>query len=196
MNKKKHIILGIVSLGLFILIRGCLGTEPAINLIVGLFVAWQAWETAKITKLTTLKELPFLEIEFPDKSDVSYVHIHNIGASPAYTPRISNLVVSNNTYFDFDPLSKSRQPILPGERRPILLRYMDGTTNSIRETNNLLIHCLLTQIKDNQKKPYFEVCLAYFDKEGNKITRHLFIRLGGHMITANTRPYATTNHLG
>ncbi len=56
------------------------------NLILALtaiFIGWQSWETRRLVRLTRIKDLPLLDVEFQDNG--AKIILKNIGQSPAYS---------------------------------------------------------------------------------------------------------------
>lgn len=156
-----------------------------------LFVAWQAWETRRLAELTRVQEQPLLEIEFQNKG--AEVLLKNIGKSPAYSPSISSVEIAPNEHLDFDPLHASRLPILPGESREVWMhhqRISEGSTRSFVESVPVLKNAVL---KSNSP---IKIALQYYDKNGKKLERNLYIKIGGNKISGNQQIYTSTNSDG
>lgn len=158
-----------------------------ISLLVGLFVAWQARETYRLAELTRIKDQPLLEVEFQNKG--AKVLLKNIGQSPAYSPSISSIKIATNEYLDFDPLDSSRLPILPGESREVWMHHQRVDKKSVGgflESTPVLKKAIV-----NKNTP-MKITLRYFDKDGAKLQRNLYIRVGGNKISEHQQIYTTT----
>lgn len=158
-----------------------------ILLATGIFIAWQAWETRKLAELTRIKDQPLLEVEF--QSNGAKVILKNIGQSPAYSPSISSIEIAINEHLDFDPLHTSRLPIQLGESREVWMHHqrvdeksIGGFVESAPVLKNFLIN------KDTPTK----ITLRYFDKDGVKLCRNLYIKVSGNKISGNQQIYTTT----
>ncbi len=161
--------------------------SSTILLITGLFIAWQAWETRRLATLTRIKDQPLLEVLFPNNK--AKVQLKNIGQSPAYSPSISSIEIAINEHLDFDPLYTSRLPILPGENREFWMhhrRVSEGSIGGFGESVSVLQKALV-----NSKVP-IKIDLQYFDKNGEKIQRNLYIKVGGNKIIGDQQIYTTT----
>lgn len=159
-----------------------------ILVITGVFIGWQAWETRRLAELTRIKDQPLLEVEFQNSG--AEVVLKNIGSSPAYSPSINPLQVADNEYFGFDPLHNSRLPILPNEVRKVWMHHRSVTENSIGgfvESVPALKSSILN------KKEALKITLQYFDKDGVKLRRELYIKISGSEISGNQQIYTTTN---
>lgn len=153
----------------------------------GLFIAWQAWETRQLAKLTRIKDQPLLEVEF--QNDGAKVQLKNIGQSPAYSPSISSIEIAINEHLDFDPLHTSRLPILSGESREVWMHHQkvsEGSIGGFVESAPVLKKFLIK--KDTSTK----ITLQYFDKDGVKLCRNLYIKVSGNKISGNQQIYTTT----
>jgi hypothetical protein len=169
----------------------CLDFSDLILLITGIFIAWQAWETRRLSELTRTKEQPLLEIEFQSKG--AEVLIKNIGQSPAYSPSISSISVASNEHLDFDPLHSSRLPIIPGESRRVWMhhqRISEGSIGGFVESMPVL-----RKVVENSSDP-IKIVLQYFDKNGEKLNRVLYIKVGGNKISGDQQIYTSTNPEG
>src|SRR3989344_47703 len=158
-----------------------------ILLITGVFIAWQAWETRRLAVLTRIKDQPLLEIEF--QSDGAKVLLKNIGRSPAYSPSIRSIKIATYEHLDFDPLHTSRLPILPGQSREVWMhhqRVAEGAISGFVESALVLKNFVIS--KDTPTK----ITLQYFDKDGVKLQRNLYIRVGGNKISGDQQIYTTT----
>jgi len=158
-----------------------------ILLLTGLFVAWQARETYRLAELTRIKDRPLLEVEFQNKG--AKVLLKNIGQSPAYSPSISSIEIATNEHLDFDPLHTSRLPILIGESREVWMHHQrvdKGSIGSFVESAPVLKNFVVS--KDTPTK----IRLQYFDKDGVKLQRNLYIRVGGNKISGDQQIYTTT----
>lgn len=143
-----------------------------ILLVTAIFIAWQAWETRNLAKLTRIKDQPFLEMEF--KNNGAELILKNLGQSPAYSPSISQLWVADNEYFNFDPLHDSRSAIIPNETRKIWISHRkineDGSLSSqLNSVSILTTHIIVKNIN-------LKVSLQYFDKDGEKLNRILYLK--------------------
>ncbi len=153
----------------------------------GLFVAWQAWETRQLAKLTRVKDQPLLEVEFQNKG--AKVLLKNIGQSPAYSPSISSIEIATNEHLDFDPLHTSRLPILVGESRDVWMHHQrvdQGSIEGFVESAPVLKNFVIS--KDTPIK----ITLQYFDKDSVKLQRDLYIKVGGNKISGDQQIYTTT----
>ena len=158
-----------------------------ILLITGIFIAWQAWETRRLAELTRIKDQPLLEVLFPNNE--AKVQLKNIGQSPAYSPSISSIEIAVNEHLDFDPLHTSLLPILPGESREVWMHHQlvsAGSIGSFVESGPVLKNSVIN--KDAPTK----ITLQYFDKDGVKLQRNLYIRVGGNKISGDQQIYTTT----
>ena len=154
----------------------------------GIFIAWQAWETRRLAELTRIKEQPLLEIEFQNKG--AKVLLKNIGQSPAYSPSVSSIQIATNEHLDFDPLHTSRLPILPGESREVWMhhqRVSEGLIGGFVESAPVLQKAVV-----NINVP-IKISLQYFDKNGEKLRRILYIKVGGNKISGDQKIYTSTN---
>ena len=160
----------------------------AVLLLTGVFIAWQAWETRRLAELTRVKDQPFLEIEFQNKG--AKVSLKNLGQSPAYSPSISSIEIVANEHLDFDPLHTSRLPILPGESREVWMHHQrvnEGAISGFVESALVLKNFVIS--KDTPTK----ITLQYFDKNGEKLRRDLYIKVGGNKISGDQQIYTSTN---
>jgi len=160
----------------------------SILLLTGLFIAWQAWETRRLAELTRIKDQPLLEIEFQNNG--AKVLLKNIGQSPAYSPSISSIEIATNEHLDFDPLHTSRLPILPGESREVWMHHQcvgKGSISSFAESAPVLKNTVI-----NKDAP-IKITLRYFGKNGEKLCRDLYIKVGGNKISGNQQIYTSTN---
>lgn len=158
-----------------------------ILLLTGLFVAWQARETYRLAELTRIKDRPLLEVEFQNKG--AKVQLKNIGQSPAYSPSISSVEIAINEHLDFDPLHTSRLPILPGESREVWMHHQkvsEGSISSFADSTPVLKNAII-----NKNTPV-KIAVQYFDKDGVKLQRNLYIRIGGNKISGDQQIYTTT----
>jgi hypothetical protein len=154
----------------------------------GVFIAWQAWETRQLAKLTRIKDQPLLEVEFQNNG--AKVQLKNIGQSPAYSPSISSIEIATNEHLDFDPLHTSRLPILPGESREVWMHHQkvsEGSISGFVESAPVLKNFLI-----NKDTPTIKIVLQYFDKDGVKLCRNLYIKVSGNKISGNQQIYTTT----
>ncbi len=159
-----------------------------ILLITGIFIAWQAWETRQLAKLTRIKDQPLLEVEFQNSG--AKVQLKNIGQSPAYSPSISSIEIATNEHLDFDPLHTSRLPIQLGESREVWMHHQkvnEGSIGGFVESAPVLKNFLIN--KDTPTK----ITLQYFDKDGVKLCRDLYIKVSGNKISGNQQIYTTTS---
>jgi len=157
----------------------------------GIFIAVQAIQTRKLVRLTEMRELPFLEVEFQNSG--ATVFLKNIGQSPAYSPSISSIEIANNERLDFDPLQTSRQSILPNESRKVWMHHQkvnEGSIGGFVDSTPILRNFVL-----NSNTPV-KITLRYFDKIGEKISRDLYITVGGNKISGDQQIYTTTNPKG
>jgi len=162
-----------------------------ILLLTGLFVAWQARETYRLAELTRTQEQPLLEIDFQNKG--AKVLLKNIGKSPAYSPSISSIEIATNEHLDFDPLHTSRLPILPAENREVWMhhqRVSEGSIGGFVESTPVLKNAVA-----NSQTP-IKITLQYFGKNGEKLQRDLYIKIGGNKISGDQQIYTTTNPEG
>ncbi len=158
-----------------------------ILLITGFFIAWQAWETRRLAVLTRIKDQPLLEVEF--QSNGAKVLLKNIGQSPAYSPSISSIEIATNERLDFDPLHTSRLPIQLGESREVWMHHQRVDEKSIGgfvESAPVLKNFLISKTTPTK------ITLRYFDKDGVKICRDLYIKVSGNKISGNQQIYTTT----
>lgn len=165
----------------------CMSLSDFILLITGVFIAWQAWETRRLAKLTRVKDQPLLEVEFQNSG--AKVQLKNTGQSPAYSPSISSIEIATNEHLDFDPLHNSRLPILPGESREVWMHHQRVSESSISgfvESAPVLKNFVVS--KDTPTK----ITLQYFDKDGVKLQRKLYIRVGGNKISGDRQIYTIT----
>ncbi len=156
-----------------------------------LFVAWQAWETRRLAELTRVQERPLLEVEFQNKG--AKVLLKNIGKSPAYSPSISSIEIATNEHLDFDPLHTSRLPILSGESREVWMHHQrinEGSIGGFMESVPVLKNTVM-----NTTTP-IKISLQYFDKDGEKLKRDLYIKVGGNKISGDQQIYTSTNSEG
>lgn len=156
-----------------------------------IFIAWQAWETRRLAELTRTKEQPLLEVDFQNKG--AKVSLKNIGQSPAYSPSISSIKIATNEHLDFDPLHTSRLPILPGESREVWMHHQivsDGSIGGYVESEPVLKNAVV-----NSNAPV-KISLQYFDKNGEKLHRDLYIKIGGNKISGDQQIYTSTNPEG
>ena len=154
----------------------------------GIFIAWQAWETRRLAELTRVKDQPLLEVEFQNKG--AKVLLKNIGQSPAYSPSISSIEIATNEHLDFDPLHTSRLPILVGESREVWMHHQrvnEGSIGGFAESAPVLKNFVIS--KDIPTK----ITLQYFDKNGEKLRRDLYIKVGGNKISGDQQIYTSTN---
>ncbi|MCX6715635.1 MAG: hypothetical protein NT077_01300 [Candidatus Taylorbacteria bacterium] len=158
--------------------------------ITGIFIAWQAWETRKLAKLTRIKDQPLLEVEFQNQG--TEVVLKNLGQSPAYSPLINSLQITNNEYFDFDPLHSSRLSILPGESRKVWMHHRIVTERSIGGFLES-IPALKNSILNRRINTPFKMDLQYFDKDGVKLTRSLYVKIGGNEVSGGRYIYTSTS---
>lgn len=165
----------------------CVNLSDIIVLITGAFVAWQAWETRRLAELTRIKDQPLLEVEFPNKG--ARILLKNIGQSPAYSPSIDSLCIGINERLDFDPLHTSRLPVLPGESREVWMHHLHMTKGSMSSFVDSM-PVLKNAVMDNGTP--IKIMLQYFDKNGTKLQRTLYIRVGGNKISGDQIIYATT----
>lgn len=166
----------------------CMDVSTFILLLTGLFIAWQAWETRRLAELTRIKNQPLLEVEFQNKG--AKVLLKNIGESPAYSPSISSIEIAANEHLDFDPLHTSRLPILPGDSREVWMHHQrvnEGSINSFAESVSILKSTII-----NTGTP-IKITVQYFDKNGEKLCRDLYIKIGGNKISGNQQIYVSTN---
>jgi len=161
-----------------------------ILLITGFFIAWQAWETRQLAKLTRIKDQPLLEVEFQNNG--AEVVLKNIGQSPAYSPSIKKLQTADNEYFDFDPSHTSCLPILPGESRKVWMHHRVVTERSISSFVESVPTLQNNIINRNINMP-LKISLKYFDKDGVKLLRDLYIKVSGNQISGNQHIYTTTS---
>lgn len=169
----------------------CMDISTLIFLATGLFIAWQAWETRRLAELTRVKEQPLLEVEFQNKG--AKVSLKNIGQSPAYSPSISSIEIAANEHLDFDPLHISRLPILPGESREVWMHHQlvsEGSFGGYVESIPVLKNTAI-----NSNTP-IKISLQYFDKNGEKLCRNLYIKVGGNKISGDQQVYTSTNPEG
>lgn len=158
-----------------------------ILLITGIFIAWQAWETRRLAELTRIKDQPLLEVEFQNNG--AKVLLKNIGQSPAYSSSISSIEIATNEHLDFDPLHTSRLPILPSESRAVWMHHQkvsEGSISGFVESVPVLKNAVI-----NKNSP-IKITVQYFDKDGVKIQRNLYIRVGGNKISGDQQIYTTT----
>ena len=158
-----------------------------ILLITGIFIAWQARETYRLAELTRIKDRPLLEVEFQNKG--AKVLLKNIGQSPAYSPSISSIEIATNEHLDFDPLHTSRLPILVGESREVWMHHQcvnEGSIGGFVESAPVLKNFVVS------KDAPIKIALQYFDKDGVKLQRTLYIRVGGNKISGDQQIYTTT----
>lgn len=158
-----------------------------ILLLTGLFVAWQARETYRLAELTRVKDQPLLEVEFQNKG--AKVLLKNIGQSPAYSPSISSVEIATNEHLDFDPLHTSRLPILVGESREVWMHHQrvnEGSIGGFVESAPVLKNFVVS------KNTPIKITLQYFDKDGVKLQRNLYIKVGGNKISGDQQIYTTT----
>ena len=162
--------------------------SDAILLATMFVIASQAWETRRLVELTRIKDQPFLEIEFQNKG--AEVLLKNLGQSPAYSPSVTSIEIAGNEHLYFDPLYTSRLPILPGESREVWMHHQrvgEGSTNSFAESAPVLKNFVI-----NQDSP-IKITLRYFDKNGEKLYRDLFIKVGGNKISGDQQIYTSTS---
>ena len=171
----------------------CIDLSTFVLLITGIFIAWQAWETQQLAKLTRIKDQPLLEIEFPNNG--AKIVLKNIGRSPAYSPSMSSLQISANERLDFDPLHTSRLPIPNGESQKFWIHHKcieKGSISSFADSITVLKKAIINR---NVSVP-FKIVLQYFDKDGVKLKRDLFIKLGGNKISSDQSIYTSTSPEG
>lgn len=152
-----------------------------------IFIAWQARETRRLAELTRIKDQPLLEVEFQNKG--AKVLLKNIGQSPAYSPSISSIEIATNEHLDFDPLHTSRLPILVGESREVWMHHQrvnEGSISGFVESVPVLKNFVVS------KDVPIKITLQYFDKDGVKLQRNLYIRTGGNKISGDQQIYTTT----
>lgn len=168
-------------------------SQTIVLLATGVFIAWQAWETRRLAELTRVKEQPLLEIEFELQKNGAKVLLKNIGQSPAYSPSISSVEIAENEHLDFDPLHASRLPILPGESREVWMHHQRVSNGSI--SGYLESAPVLEKAIASSKSP-IKITLQYFDKNGEKLSRNLYIKIGGNKISGNQQIYTSTSPEG
>ena len=162
-----------------------------ILLVTGFFIAWQAWETRRLSELTRIKDQPLLEVEFHNKG--AKVVLKNIGQSPAYSPSISSVEIATNEHLDFDPLHTSLLPIMPDESREVWMHHQrinEGSVSGFVESIPVLKNTVI-----NATAPV-KITLQYFDKVGKKLCRNLYIKVGGNKISGDQQIYTSTNSEG
>lgn len=166
----------------------CITLSDFILTFTGALIAWQAFETRRLVVLTRIKDQPLLEVEFGNAG--ADVTLKNIGQSPAYSPSISSIEIENDEHLHFDPLHTSRLPIMPEESRQVWMQHQRVSDNSISsfvESYTVLMKTVLEASKPIQ------ICLQYFDKDGVKLFRKLYIKASGTKIVGNKQIYTTTN---
>ena len=165
----------------------CISLSDIILIVTGIVIAWQAWETRRLAELTRVKDQPLLEVHFQNNG--AKVQLKNIGQSPAYSPSISSVEIAVNEHLDFDPLHTSRLPILPGESREVWMHHQkvsDGSISSFADSAPVLKKTVI-----NKNTPV-KIAVQCFDKDGVKIQRNLYIRVGGNKISGDQSIYTTT----
>lgn len=166
----------------------CMNLSDFILLLTGLFVAWQARETYRLAELTRVEDQPLLELEIPNNG--VKVLLKNIGQSPAYSTSISSIKIATNEHLDFDPLETSRFPILPGKDQEIWMYHQqinEGSIKSFAESIPVLKKALI------ERNAPLKVSLKYYDKVGEKLSRDLYIKIGGNKISGDQQIYVSTN---
>lgn len=156
-----------------------------------IFIAWQAWETRRLAELTRVKEQPLLDVDFQNKG--AKVLLKNIGQSPAYSPSISSIEIATNEHLDFDPLHTSRLPILPDESREVWMHHQRVSDESVGGYVESVP--VLKNVVTNSNVP-IKIILQYFDKNGEKLSRNLYIKIGGNKISGDQQIYTSTNPEG
>jgi hypothetical protein len=157
--------------------------------ITALLLVWYAHETLALVELTRIKDQPLLEVEFQNNG--AEIVLKNIGQSPAYSPSISALQITDNEYFDFDPLHSSRLALLPGESRKVWMHHQVISSNSIGgfvESIPALRNAVINRGIDTPLK----ISLQYFDKDGVKILHILYVKMGGNKISNSQYIYTST----
>lgn len=155
-------------------------------LVTALLIAWYARETLALVELTRTKDQPFLEIELPENGAKTV--LKNLGPTPAYSPSIKTLHIGENI-FEFDPLYQSRLPIAPNEIREVWMHHKEQNTN---ESFVHSLPALRNAILNAQGSPQLKIVLQYFDKDGIKLKRNLFIKTGGNQISGDQYIYTST----
>lgn len=191
MIRKTSVLIVVITIALISSVLICIGGKEQITniiqIIVGIFVAWQAFETKESVRLTQIRNQPLLEIEF----DGSGVKLINIGESPAYSPSISDLIISSNEVIRFDPLKNSKLPIKKNESREVWINHQRHASRSISSMIDVIP--VIKKYLDTKGKST-NLTLECFDKDGEKITRKLYLKLGGHEVNPNGRYlYVSTN---
>jgi hypothetical protein len=158
-------------------------------LITALFIAWQAWETRRLAELTRIGDQPLLDIEFQNNG--AEISMKNIGRSPAYSPSIAPLKISDNEYFDFDPLHNSRSSILPDETRKVWMHHRRITETSIGGFLES-VPALRNIITQRRESAPLKMNLQYFDKNGVRLSRILYIKISGNQIAGSQHIYTST----
>lgn len=163
-----------------------LSFSDLVLLITALLVAWYAMETLALVELTRTKDQPFLEIEFRENG--AKIVLKNLGPTPAYSPNINILQIGGDI-FEFDPLHQSRLPISPNETREVWVHHIKQNTNtSFVDSLPVLKNAILNLQENSQVK----IVLQYFDKDGTKLRRILFIKTGGNKISEDQYIYTST----
>ena len=167
-----------------------MNTSDSILVITLIFIAWQAFETRRSVNLSITKEQPLLEIEF--KNNGAEIELRNIGNSPAYSPSIESLKITGGESFDFDPLHDSLAPILQGESRKVWMHHTkknEGSIHSFTES----IPVLKSAIINSTSNIPTQLNLEYFDKNGIKLIRNLYIKISGSNLAGDQKIYTTTS---
>jgi len=144
--------------------------------ITALLIAWYSSETLALVELTRVKDRPFLEITFQENG--AKVILKNLGTTPAYSPSINLLQVDENM-FEFDPLFQSRLPILSGEAREVWMHHKNQQTGSSFVYSLPALHNAILNSKQNSP---LKITIQYFDKDGAKLKRNLYIKIGGELL--------------
>ena len=155
--------------------------------ITAIFIGWQSWETRRLVKLTKIKDQPLIEVEFQNQG--AEITLKNIGQSPAYSPSISSIEITINEHLDFDPLHSSRLPILINESRKVWMHHQRVNEKSIGgfvESAPVLKNFVIS------KNTPTKIILQYFDKDGVKLRRNLYIKVSGNKISGDQKIYTTT----
>ena len=166
----------------------CMSLSDFILLVTGVFIAWQAWETRRLANLTRIKDQPLLEVEFQNSG--AKVVLKNIGQSPAYSPSISSIEITTNEHLDFDPLYTSRLSILPGQSREVWMHHQRVSENSIGgfvDSTPVLKDAVISASSP------LKISVQYFDKDGVKLCRNLYIKISGNRIGDNQQIYTSTS---
>src|SRR3989338_3674192 len=175
------------SIVLFIWCGGVLlvSISDLILFITALLLVWYAGETLALVELTRIKDQPFLEIAFPN--DGAKVILKIFGSMPAYSPTISSIRIGENI-LDFDPLLQSQLPILPNEARDFWVHHRKGSSSFVDS-----LPVLRDLILNSSQSSNLKITIRYFDKDGEKLERNLYLKVGGELsqkkyIYASTSP--------